>query len=289
MLRRVKSLIVRGASGLMDLMLVKDHLRARVVGRESIIIDHTCTDVAKIPDHWVERSRKLTVHYAHTSHGSQIISALEYLQKRVDACRYAVVIRNNADRVDLPPESHSARLRIYDGNPPKTYVEPRDYWDGAAGMNRTRAVAGTGLFNCSMWSWCGQQSWNSVRTVQRYLEALDLLEQEYPAMRFIYMTGHTDGGSRILRRNNDLVRSYCRENNKVLFDFADIESWDPEGNHYPDTTDACEWCYDWCAKHPEDGVNLPECAHTHGFSGVLKAKAFWWMMARLAGWDGVSA
>ena len=44
---------------------------------------------------------------------------------------------------------------------------------------------------------------------------------------------------------------------KVLFDFADIESYDPAGNYYPNGSDACEWCDDWCAAHPGDCANLP--------------------------------
>ena len=72
-------------------------------------------------------------------------------------------------------------------------------------------------------------------------------------------------------------------NGKLLFDFADIESWDPDGTYYPDETDACNWCSDWCAIHTCPGC--AGCAHSHCFNCYLKGKAFWWLMARMIGWQ----
>lgn len=255
----------------------------------AIIIDHTCTDLSRIPDYWLEEAKELAFHYAHTSHGSQIVSGLEYLEGR--NAKYAMAIKYGGD-IELPDEAGA--LRLYDGFPNDTYIEPEDYWASQPGIDQTQNVANTGLFNYSMWSWCGQQSDNSLATVQEYLTTMTGFETEYPAMRFILMTGHTDGSgpSGTLARNNNAVRQYALNNGLVLFDFADIESYDPDGNYYPDTSDGCPWCNDWCSDHLEDCVDLPEfdngCAHSHGFNCKLKGQAFWWMMARLAGWPGPS-
>ena len=260
---------------------------------KAIIIDHTCTDLSKIPAYWLEQAKALTVHYAHTSHGSQINSGILNLESQNP--KYSVAIRTSTT-AGLPPQEDPPALRIYDGNPPETYINPGDYWSTENGRNRTQAVANTGDYDFSMWSWCGQVSKARQKYIWKYLNTLNQLENKHPGMRFIYMTGHLNGtGSNgNLHKRNKQIRDYCRKNNKVLFDFADIERFDTDGKDYldlgaKDTGDYFEgnWPRQWCAAHPgSDLCRDCTCAHSQSLICNMKARAFWWMMARLAGWKG---
>jgi hypothetical protein len=263
-----------------------------------IRVDHTCTDLTKLPPIWLELAKQLTLHYGHTSHGGQIVSGVLNLETLYPAT-YSVAVRESATE-GLPPQEDPPAVRIYDGNPPETYITPGDYWETEDGRERTRAVADTGHYNFSMWAWCGQVSYYNDVQINDYLAVMDQFESEYPNMRFIYMTGHLDGtgSSGDLHRRNEIIRDYCRTHNKVLFDFADIERYDPDGNDYLDlgAEDDCDyyvdstkhnWADDWCTAHPgSDLCDSCSCAHSRALNCNLKARAFWWMMARLAGWQG---
>lgn len=102
-------------------------------------------------------------------------------------------------------------------------------------------------------------------------------------------------GSAESRVFNTAMREYARVHDLVLFDVADILSHDPSGQPCFDNRDGVAYLDE---NHPDDGDDIPaicpqyttetEGGHLGSISagGIRVAKAFWVLMARIAGWDG---
>jgi hypothetical protein len=236
----------------------------------AIIANHKAVNSFQdIPLAYFEEVRsRFRIFYGRTSHGSQITSGLRMIEER-----HATLFQK--------PRFHEAGGDLGHNGDTRWAKTTRDF------LARNQA------YNVVMWSWCGGVSGNSQTGINTYLRTMQKLEKAFPHVIFIYMTGHLDGsgpaGNRTngmpnLRKANAQIRAFCKKHNKVLFDFEDIESWDPNGKYYPNETDKCGWCKRWCASNPCPPCD--QCAHSHCFNCFQKGKAFWWMMARLAGWNG---
>ncbi|MCK4488479.1 MAG: hypothetical protein KAU38_17180 [Desulfobacterales bacterium] len=139
-----------------------------------------------------------------------------------------------------------------------------------------------------MYSWCSHLNNYTFEETQDYLDTMAALEAEYPGVKFIYMTGNAQatgslGYNRYLR--NEQIRQWVQNSeNRVLFDFVDLDSW----WYNPDTQQWEQATYEYNGhivpmEHPH--FNGDEAGHTTFESCEQKGRAVWWMMARLAGWN----
>ena len=180
--------------------------------------------------------QKLRIGYGHTSHGSQITTGMSGLTAFADGGGLGTAYE--AGLFEFSPSGAGGTLSLKEG-------------DGTAGLNgdagyfpqwvnETQKFLDNpdhGDFNVIMWSWCGQVSGiNEQDMIEQYLKPMSDFEKANPGVVFVYMTGHLDGSGEEgnLHLRNEQIRKYCRDNGKWLFDFADIESRDPDGNFYLD-------------------------------------------------------
>ncbi|HOV27394.1 MAG TPA: C-GCAxxG-C-C family protein [Pseudobacteroides sp.] len=76
--------------------------------------------------------------------------------------------------------------------------------------------------NVIIWAWCGQMSTATEADINTYLNLMSALEKDFPNVKFVYMTGHTDGTglTGTLHLRNNMIREYCQRTNKILFDYT---------------------------------------------------------------------
>ncbi|MGV8141672.1 MAG: hypothetical protein ACP5NW_04505 [Candidatus Woesearchaeota archaeon] len=273
-----------------------------------IIIDHTDTDINDIPECWIEEAKsELKIAYAHTSHGSQIISGMEAIQE------YDRLYSWNSEGKD-----DALHLEDYYGG-----------YNGAADLSagETTWYQATKKFlddknnqdiNVIVWSWCSIAGHDIEKN---YIDNMKKLIAEYGSgsrthptpVRFVLMTGHAEGGGidDASDSRNKLIREFCNGlEDCVLFDFSDIENYDPDGTYYLDKrlTDNldydcrspytsgerdCNWAEEYLKENQNSmnaqiSKNVGGCAHSQALTCTLKGQAAWHLWARLAGWNGDS-
>jgi hypothetical protein len=255
----------------------------------AIITDHSCCDIGAIPQSAIEDAKaNLVIAYGHTSHGSQLVTGMTGLV------------------------TYAGPLYQFNGDGSGGALELRDYaFSGASDLgnpNRTAWAGATRTYldthpevNVVIWSWCGQVSSATEQDIDTYLNLVSGLESDYPGVTFVYMTGHLNGSglSGNLHIRNEQIRDYCRTHDKVLYDFADIETYDPDGTYFGDKipNDACaydtdgdstrdgNWAIEWQSANPGEWYSCAS-AHSQPLNANLKAYAAWHLWARIAGWPG---
>ena len=265
-----------------------------IAQNSGFVVDEKSIDLESIPENYIGKAKSsLHIGYGHTSHGSQLTSGMNAIESYFENGKY-----------DWSHSGGEGKLHLFEGSSyGEGYLDHDCGYDGWDDKTREYLNDHPGC-NVIIWSWCGQV--NSVELQEHYLDPMSTLEQEYSDVKFVYMTGHLEGlgqnGS--LRRANDEIRDFCSANNKILFDFARIERFDPDMDvdyQQHNADDACNyddpeggssnWADNWLSENPGHllaniAQHCSSCAHSRSLNCVKKGVACWYLWARIAGWDG---
>jgi hypothetical protein len=294
----------------------------------TFVVNHNSMNVTAIPISCINKVKTdLHIGFSHTSHGSQIPSGMNAMRTYNSLYSYSQTGSSGLHFEDYPGRNveydgfgtgYCYDLGVCDNGAQGILLPTRTYLNSARGQS----------INVIMWSWSSILDHN----ITFYLDKMQTLIIEYEngsaqhpgPVKFVFITGYADSqgpgeGSNLADYQNRLIRNFvnnqsanafCKRHQCILYDFGDMEEYDPDNNYYLDRyvgdnlnyhNPSGNWGADYLSRHPigmdADLTNIIannyECAHSdspHGayFNCVQKSKAAWYMYARMVGWDGTS-
>ena len=270
-----------------------------VTGYGQIIADHNAVAAFdNIPSNYIDEVKKMLLGYIGESHSEGIRMGLELLEE--SNARYQVEISAR------PSAYTSNNLRAFssfwgDVDYSNTWVSglgEEDWYQSALAISRIKAgityintTHGTPM-SVFGFGWC----WDPAETADKmkdYVNAtkeyIDYCVTNNYNTKVIFTTGPVDAETAFGQTGwnkhlaYEVIRdSVANDKSRILFDFADILCYD-NGATKPNTTTWNGHTYPIITT-----TNLGDTHYAHmGQAGVVRlAKAMWWMLARIAGWDG---
>ncbi len=197
-------------------------------------IDHTDIDgVSALPQSTMNDIGQQKWLFTHASVGGNMINGMSDL-RTADPNRYKLLPTtlgyNSAElRANNPPVPTVAG-RIYDcnrGNP--GWTTKYTIFDNSVRISGWHDTA----VNAVMDKLCYI---DQTADANQYITKMVALEASYPNTVFVYatmpLTTDQDYNNALRNQYNAAVRSYCLTHDRLLFDIADIEAFDPNGTQY---------------------------------------------------------
>jgi hypothetical protein len=236
---------------------------------QDILIDHNLAqNVTDIDTSFINKAKsELVIKYYRASHGSHLTSGMSGIAEHFGSQYSGYNITEEYGRVPDDVDVMVSKIKS----------------DITENPN----------INVIMYAWC-KFSGGTVEIVNKYLSNMSSLESEYPNIKFVYMTGRRNQWFvSETNRNAILIREYCNNNNKILFDYTDIQTYSPDGVLQVSPEGCCTWEADWCANNPGYCWYTGDCEHCGTGSGEDNAflncqrmgTAAWYLWASLVGWD----
>lgn len=295
-------------------------IRVQTIQPGSILIDHTSLALFdQIPDTYIESARQLRSLFLHASVGGTIQDGLRCLASELDNRTYCAALSDPKydyqSWVWQPHNQGGCEGKLQDlvealASQPDfdIYHQKYCYFEGLDSIGCCTNID-TCLEGCAgqpdppaCEQGCEQAFQESLQTfLDLYTSTMNQLEADYPGKQLVWWTiPYAISDERCAHEFNQRLRQYANDNQKILYDIGDIEAHDHldqlvtisghESVHpyycgefksnqeaqscHPDFPYDVNW-------DPDDQIE-PEC----GEGGKIRlAKAFWVLMARLAGWQ----
>ncbi len=240
----------------------------------SNIIDHSCVDSKGkiVPLRYLDAARNLKCYFGHQSVGGNILEGLENLAAK-EPVRYKLGIVESPPAGWFKANTGLGHDQIGENGQPESKV--RDF----AARLRKRPAHGANL-DLALMKICFvdiSPDTDVKKVWGNYLETMQSLKKEFPNLKLVFCTCpivSTQDNNRREQFNNE-VRTYCKKSGDLLFDIADIESYTPQGALCQLNSQRA-----LCRLYSEDNE------HPDSPAGKKRlALAWWWLMARAAGWN----